>query len=151
MGGMGARCELGCDFVDSCVGRYQIFSAISPHENVCLVLNRLDWVSKDASSYSYPKTLYPGGSSPLLLYIQHTNNSHVLDQAAFDPYNADAGNGQFSNGSWVTPPDPSTVYAAWNVTAAKTYLSGLTNKPQVVTIDNEIEIASNTHQDMHPE
>jgi len=25
------------------------------------------------------------------------------------------------------------------------------NKPKIVTIDNEIEIASNTHQDMHPE
>lgn len=60
------------------------------------------------------------------------------------------GNGQFANGSWVTPPDPSSVYAPWNVTAAKTYLSGLKNKPEVITIDNEIEIASNTHQDMHP-
>ncbi|TCD68984.1 hypothetical protein EIP91_009206 [Steccherinum ochraceum] len=96
-----------------------------------LLIPALDWVAKDTTSYSYPKTEYP-------------------DQAGFDPYNADAGNGQFANGSWVTPPDPSHVYAPWNVTAAKQYLSGLKNKPQVVTVDNEIEIASNTHQDMHP-
>ncbi|THH33310.1 hypothetical protein EUX98_g939 [Antrodiella citrinella] len=96
-----------------------------------LLIPALDWVSKDATSYSYPKTVYS-------------------DQAAFDPYNADAGNGKFANGSWVTPPDPSLVYAPWNVSAAREYLTGLVNKPQVVTIDNEIEIASNTHQDMHP-
>ncbi|KAK7688489.1 hypothetical protein QCA50_008027 [Cerrena zonata] len=96
-----------------------------------LLLPALDWVSKDATSYSYPKTVYP-------------------DQAAFDPFNADAGNGQFANGSWVSPPDPSHAYTPWNVTAAKTYLTGLQNKPEVITIDNEIEIASSTHQDMHP-
>ncbi|KXN91516.1 Beta-mannanase/endoglucanase A [Leucoagaricus sp. SymC.cos] len=92
----------------------------------------LDWVSKDNVSYSYPKTIYP-------------------DQAKFDPYNADAGNGQFANGSWVFPPDPTRVYTAWNITLAKRWLTGLTNKPKIVTIDNEIEIASSTHQDMHPE
>ncbi|CAL1698040.1 unnamed protein product [Somion occarium] len=96
-----------------------------------LLLPALDWVSKDATSYSYPRTIY-------------------ADQAAYDPYNSDAGSGQFANGSWVTPPDPSNVYAPWKLTAAKSYLSGLTNKPQLITIDNEIEIASNTHQDMHP-
>lgn len=91
----------------------------------------LDWVSKDNSSYSYPKTVYS-------------------DQTAFDPFNADAGNGKFSNGSWVSPPDPTTVYSAWNTTLAQKWLSGLANKPTIVTIDNEIEIASSTHQDMHP-
>ena len=30
------------------------------------------------------------------------------------------------------------------------WLKGLVNKPTFVTIDNEIEIASSTHQDMHP-
>jgi hypothetical protein len=33
---------------------------------------------------------------------------------------------------------------------ARTWLAGLKNKPTIVAIDNEIEIASSTHQDMHP-
>lgn len=73
------------------------------------------------------------------------------DQAGFDPYNSDAGNGLFPNGSYVIPvPDQNNVYVAWNTSAAKQWLSGMKNKPKIVTIDNEIEIASNTHQDMHP-
>ena len=74
-----------------------------------------------------------------------------LDQQAFDPYNGDAGNGLFPNGSYITPvPDQTNVYTPWNTTLAKKWLSGLVHKPTIVTIDNEIEIASNTHQDMHP-
>ncbi|KAG6850170.1 hypothetical protein H0H93_016850, partial [Arthromyces matolae] len=97
-----------------------------------LTVPALDWVSKDASSYSYPKTVYP-------------------DQESFDPYNSDAGDGLFPNGSYVTPvPNQNNVYVPWNTTAAKQWLSGMKNKPTIVTIDNEIEIASNTHQDMHP-
>ncbi|TFK72335.1 hypothetical protein BDN72DRAFT_334184 [Pluteus cervinus] len=97
-----------------------------------LTIPSLDWVSKDATSYSYPQSIYP-------------------EQARYDPYNADAGNGQFANGSWVAAPDPSRIYTAWNTSAAKTWLSGLTHKPKLVNIDNEIEIASSTHQDMHPD
>ncbi|KAG6901408.1 hypothetical protein C0995_012298 [Termitomyces sp. Mi166 len=97
-----------------------------------LTVPALDWVSKDASSYSYPKSVYP-------------------DQASFDTYNSDAGNGLFPNGSYVTPvPDQNNVYVPWNTSAAKQWLSGMKNKPTIVTIDNEIEITSNTHQDMHP-
>ncbi|KAL0576292.1 hypothetical protein V5O48_005701 [Marasmius crinis-equi] len=97
-----------------------------------LTIPALDWVAKDNTSYSYPKTKYP-------------------NQAAYDPYNADAGNGKLADGSWVGPPDPSTVYTAWNTNLAKQWLSGLKNKPTFVHIDNEIEIASSTHQDMHPQ
>ncbi|KAF9466233.1 glycoside hydrolase family 44-domain-containing protein [Collybia nuda] len=97
-----------------------------------LTVPALDWVSKDASSYSYPRTQYP-------------------DQKAFDPYNSDAGNGLFPNGSYLSPsPDPNNAYTPWNTTLVKKWLTGLKNKPTIVTIDNEMEIASNTHQDMHP-
>ncbi|KAJ3573779.1 hypothetical protein NP233_g2216 [Leucocoprinus birnbaumii] len=96
-----------------------------------LTIPALDWVSKDNSSYSYPKTTYP-------------------DQAAYDPYNANAGNGKFANGSWVAPPNQANVYTPWNTTLAQKWLKGLKNIPTIVTIDNEIEIASSTHQDMHP-
>ncbi|KDR73568.1 hypothetical protein GALMADRAFT_72267 [Galerina marginata CBS 339.88] len=98
-----------------------------------LTIPSLDWVSKDASSYSYPKSVFP-------------------DQTKFDPYNSDAGSGLFPNGSYVTPvPNQSSVYTPWNTTAVKQWLTGLANKPSMVSVDNEIEIASNTHQDMHPE
>ncbi|KAG8988584.1 hypothetical protein FRB90_002671 [Tulasnella sp. 427] len=97
-----------------------------------LTIPALDWVAKDATSYSFPKTIYP-------------------NQAAYDPYNSDAGNGLLANGSWVSPPpDPTRGYTPWNTTLAKKWLTGLVHKPDIVTIDNEIEIASNTHQDMHP-
>ncbi|KAF8588333.1 glycoside hydrolase family 44 protein [Ramaria rubella] len=93
----------------------------------------LDWVSKDATSYSYPFSTYP-------------------DQESFDPYNGVAGDGLFPNGSYVTPvPDQNNVYVPWNTTIAKQWLTDLVNKPTIVTIDNEMEIASNTHQDMHPQ
>ncbi|KAF7365841.1 Endoglucanase A [Mycena venus] len=97
-----------------------------------LTIPALDWVSKDATSYSYPVSEYPG-------------------QASTDPFLANAGSGRFPNGSAVgPPPDPTTVYTPWNTTMAKAWLNGLANKPTLVAIDNEIEIASSTHQDMHP-
>jgi hypothetical protein len=106
-------------------------------------------VSKDATSYSYPKTKYPGLFQFLLLKELALQSS--TDQQKFDPYNADAGNGLFPNGSYITPvPDPKNAYTAWNTTLAQKWLAGLVHKPTLVTIDNEIEIASNTHQDMHP-
>ncbi|KAJ7862968.1 glycoside hydrolase family 44-domain-containing protein [Mycena leptocephala] len=97
-----------------------------------LTVPALDWVSKDATSYSYPVSEYPL-------------------QASTDPFLANAGNGLFPNGSYITPvPNPSNVYTPWNTSMAKAWLKGLANKPTMVAIDNEIEIASNTHQDMHP-
>ncbi|KAG8917515.1 hypothetical protein FRC01_002399 [Tulasnella sp. 417] len=92
----------------------------------------LDWVAKDSTSYSFPKTVYP-------------------NQAKFDPYKPDAGNGLLPNGSFITPPpNPTGAYTPWNTSLAKTWLSGLVHKPDIVNIDNEIEIASSTHYDMHP-
>ncbi|KAJ8487386.1 hypothetical protein ONZ45_g14363 [Pleurotus djamor] len=93
----------------------------------------LDWVAKDATSYSYPRSIYP-------------------DQQAFDPFNSDAGNGRFPNGSALTPhTDPTLAYTPWNTSLAEQWLSGLTNIPTILALDNEIEIADHTHQDMHPE
>ncbi|XP_006457913.1 hypothetical protein AGABI2DRAFT_64785 [Agaricus bisporus var. bisporus H97] len=97
-----------------------------------LTVPALDWVSKDSTSYSYPVSIYG-------------------DQADTDPFNSDAGNGLFPNGTAVAPPDPTTVYTGWNTSLAQTWLKGLANKPLMVAIDNEIEIASSTHRDMHPD
>ncbi|KAJ7085167.1 glycoside hydrolase family 44-domain-containing protein [Mycena belliarum] len=97
-----------------------------------LTIPALDWVAKDSTSYSYPATVYPG-------------------QAKFDSFLPNAGNGLYPNGSYVTPVPPQTnAYTPWNSSMAKAWLKGLAHKPTHVTIDNEMEISSNTHQDMHP-
>jgi hypothetical protein len=81
-----------------------------------------------------------------------TDTYYNLAQSKFDPYNADAGSGTYANGSFVSPPpDPTRVYTPWNTSLAIKWLSNLVHKPTFVTIDNEIEIAASTHQDMHPE
>ncbi|EJF60741.1 hypothetical protein DICSQDRAFT_147722 [Dichomitus squalens LYAD-421 SS1] len=92
----------------------------------------LDWVAKDDTSYSYPKSLYP-------------------DQASFDPYNPDAGDGAWPNGTqFGTAPPQTNVYKEWNVTNQIAWLNFMSIKPDIITVDNEIEIASSTHEDMHP-
>ncbi|KAJ6616303.1 glycoside hydrolase family 44-domain-containing protein [Mycena sp. CBHHK59/15] len=97
-----------------------------------LTVPALDWVAKDATSYSYPMTEYP------------------LQQSS-DPFNSNAGNGLFPNGSYVTPvPHQTNAYTPWNTSMAAAWLAGLAHKPTIIAVDNEIEIASNTHQDMHP-
>jgi phosphatidylinositol glycan class B len=85
------------------------------------------------------------------LPVYHLFLLYSTGQASTDPFLANAGSGRFPNGSAVgPPPDPTTVYTPWNTTMAKAWLKGLANKPTLVAIDNEIEIASSTHQDMHP-
>ncbi|KAF8315612.1 hypothetical protein DL93DRAFT_842355 [Clavulina sp. PMI_390] len=99
---------------------------------VMMTIPALDWVAKDSTSYSYSASKYPS-------------------QLSFDPYKPDAGDGQYPNGSWVSPVPPQTTsYTPWNTSMAATWLKGMVHKPEIVTIDNEIEIASSTHQDMHP-
>ncbi|TFK30099.1 hypothetical protein FA15DRAFT_197786 [Coprinopsis marcescibilis] len=105
----------------------------SAGSDAIMTVPALDWVSKDATSYSYPRTLYP-------------------EQQRWNPYNPDSGNGRFPDGSNLTPhTDPSRVYTHWNTSMATRWLSSLTNKPKFATIDNEIEIAAHTHSDMHPD
>jgi hypothetical protein len=90
-------------------------------------------------------------SLSLLISGDLTFRINFAGQEAFDPYNADAGDGLFPNGSYVTPvPNQHNVYVPWNTTIMQHWLTGLVHKPTIVTIDNEMEIASNTHQDMHP-
>lgn len=92
------------------------------------------------------------------MIIHGTNHATTIDiashtdQSKFDSYHPDAGSGILPNGSFVEPvPDPTKVYTPWNATLAKKWLTELENKPWMVHVDNEIEITSSTHQDMHPE
>ncbi|KAJ7107820.1 glycoside hydrolase family 44-domain-containing protein [Mycena epipterygia] len=118
----------GSDDADEWVGWVQGAGSAS-----LLTVPALDWVAKDATSYSYPISVYPL-------------------QESTDPFLPDAGDGRFPNGSSVTPVAPQTrAYTPWNTSMAAAWLKGLVNKPTLVAIDNEIEIASSTHQDMHPD
>jgi Glycoside hydrolase family 44 len=93
---------------------------------VVLIQPSLDWVAKDAHSYSYPKTLYP-------------------DQQKFGPDNSDAGNGLLPDGSRVLPAaDPTVSYTSWNATMAENWLKGLTNRPDIAFVDNEMDITHHT-------
>lgn len=101
----------------------------------------LDWVAKDEHSYSYPVSFFG-------------------EQEAVDPFNDDAGNGVAPDGTeleasaesccvpWSDQPragDPEdSVYA-------EPWLAGLPEDPTHVAIDNELDIAGQTHRDVHPE
>lgn len=84
--------------------------------------------------------------------VQSAHGIASVDQSKFDPYKPDAGSGTYADGTFVQPvPDQRNVYTPWTAANATAWLKGLKNKPDIVAIDNEIEIAANTHQDMHPE
>lgn len=92
----------------------------------------LDWVSKDATSYSYPRSIYPS-------------------QQSFDPWNSDAGNGLKPDGTPIRA-DPRRAYEAWNQSRIREWLGVLKGKgmvPEFVAVDNELDIAASTHRDMH--
>ncbi len=100
----------------------------------------LDWVAKDASSYSFPVQLYG-------------------DQEATDPFDADKGNGIDLNGDPIVA-DPETCCAPWSdapragdpggTVYASQWLEALPIAPDFVAIDNELDIAGVTHRDVHP-
>lgn len=97
-----------------------------------LTVPALDWVSKDSTSYSYPKTIYP-------------------DQSSFDPYKPDAGNGVTSGGTNIRA-DPTTAYEPWTTTQLSNWLSTLPFQnlvPATIAVDNELDICSSTHMDIH--
>ncbi|KAH8825196.1 glycoside hydrolase family 44-domain-containing protein [Flagelloscypha sp. PMI_526] len=48
------------------------------------------------------------------------------------------------------PVSQNVSYVPWSTANVTTWLKGLVNKPAILAIDNEMEIAHSTHQDMHP-
>jgi len=108
----------------------------------------LDWVAKDSASTSHSFSVAKYGS-----------------QCKTDPYNADAGNGQKTDcATNITGNDPSdanvpikdtpasggsagTVYRSeWAAALATAFGSA----PHFYDMDNEIDIWSGTHRDVHP-
>ena len=92
----------------------------------------LDWVAADNSSYSYSVALYG-------------------PQQDADPWNPDAGNGITTGGTAITWNDPADACVPWDEEDARAWLAGLANPPRFASVANELDIASSTHQDVHPD
>ncbi len=100
----------------------------------------LDWVAKDATSYSFPVQVYG-------------------EQQATDPYKEDAGNGVAPDGQPIAA-DPTRCCAPWSDAPragdpdgsvyASDWLEALPVVPDFVAVDNELDIAGETHRDVHP-
>jgi len=97
-----------------------------------LTVPGLDWVAKDRRSHSYSVRRYG-------------------PQQATDPNQRDAGNGRLPDGRPITTNDPTDAAKPWTSAELGTWLSGLPERPAVVAVWNELDIAHETHQDVHPE
>lgn len=92
----------------------------------------LDHVAGDTSSCSFPVSVYGA-------------------QRSTDPWRPDCGDGVRPDGSFVTGNDPDRVGAPWDAGALYDWLSGMSDPPAIVAVGNELDIASSTHRDVHPE
>ena len=120
-------------------GRWVVAVDIQGRETV-LSVPALDWVAKDADSYSYPVQLYG-------------------EQQATDPFNDDAGNGVDAAGLPIAA-NPETCCTPWSDAPragdpdgsvyASDWLENLPVVPSYVAVDNELDIAGETHRDVHP-
>ncbi len=108
-----------------------IQQVLSAGADALLTVPALDWVSKDTSSYSFSVATYGA-------------------QDSTDPWKPDAGNG-VHDGSDITGNDPTDAYTTWNTDDARTFLESLTTSPRFAAVDNELDIASSTHRDCHPQ
>ncbi|KAJ3204009.1 hypothetical protein HDU82_006145 [Entophlyctis luteolus] len=100
-------------------------------------LPALDWVSAPIQ--------------PCFVY----NASKYGASTASDPYNANAGNGVLANGSRIVN-NPSDCYTPWSSTALTSWLTSfianttVSNNIAFYSVDNEMDICSGTHVDIHP-
>jgi phosphatidylinositol glycan class B len=101
------------------------------HSYAFFTMPALDYVAKDATSYSFSVSKY--GS-----------------QQQTDSWKPDAGNGLNSAGQEIVNTLTDSL-TAWNITKAKQWLQQLEPKPEFMAIDNELDIADSTHRDAHPE
>lgn len=93
-------------------------------------LPALDYVAKDDSACGYSITKYGA-------------------QTDHDPWRTDCGSGTLADGSDITWNDPSDHGTPWSPELAGDFLA--TVSPTYVAIDNEMDIASDTHRDVHPD
>jgi hypothetical protein len=100
----------------------------------------LGWVAKDATSYSFPISVYG-------------------PQAASDQWRADAGNGIGPGGSPIAPGSPTRTSVAAPPDWAKRWVSAIVARDAKAgkrsvyeyILDNEPMLWNSTHRDVHPE
>ena len=92
----------------------------------------LDWVAADDSGCSYSVSRYGA-------------------QQDADPWKPDCGNGKTTGGTEISWNDPADASVPWDEAQAGDWLGGLAVPPVIVAIDNELDIASSTHRDVHVE
>ncbi|KAJ3349174.1 hypothetical protein HDU83_000733 [Entophlyctis luteolus] len=122
------------DYLPSFVGR-----ASSAGAKTFASLPALDWVAaQKVPCFSYNATKY--GAS-----------------VKSDPFNsiAGSGNGILANGSTIVN-DPNDCYVPWDTTQLSSWLTGFLQNPSIsdniafFSVDNEMDICSSTHVDIHP-
>lgn len=72
-------------------------------------------------------------------------------QQAVDPWRTDCGNGVRPDGSLVTGNDPDDHTVPWDETDAAAWVAGMSTPPTILAVGNELDIASSTHRDVHPD
>lgn len=92
----------------------------------------LDWVAKDDESCAYSVRRYGA-------------------QQDVDPWRTDCGNGVLVDGTVISWNDPTDAAEPWTTARAAGWLAGMPTAPSWIAIDNELDIASETHRDVHPE
>lgn len=92
----------------------------------------LDWVAKDTTGCAYSVRRYGA-------------------QQDVDPWRADCGNGVLVDGTIIDWNDPADAAEPWDPARAGAWVGGMAEPPTWIAIDNELDIASETHRDVHPE
>ncbi|MBI3150563.1 MAG: glycoside hydrolase family 44 protein [Chloroflexi bacterium] len=104
-----------------------------------ITIPMLGYVSKDGTSCGFNIALYP-------------------NQQEVDPYRPSCGNGVWQNGSYVTGNNPLDTSIAvnpsfmqdWASTMVSDYGSSTSGGVKFYALDNEPELWSDTHRDIHP-
>jgi hypothetical protein len=105
-----------------------------------LTIPMLGWVAKDTTSAGFPKS-------------QHA------DQAGFDGYRPEAGNGVGKDGKKIAPGAPTTTSVAAPASFIKQWIEAIVaddkrsgrRSVQQYILDNEPNLWSDTHRDVHPD
>jgi MYXO-CTERM domain-containing protein len=92
----------------------------------------LDWVARDDRSCAFPEALYG-------------------PQQSRDPYGRDCGNGLDLVGNPVRGNDPADHARPWDAEQGLAWMRSVARPPDFAFAGNELDIAGDTHRDVHPD
>jgi len=107
-----------------------------------LTVPTIGWVAKAPPVYAHP-------------FVCGCPRSALAQQDSFDPYDSGCGNGK-QNGAWLTCPAPTTTSTAVDASFTRAWVAYLTNRlgpsngKRIYALDNEPNLWSSTHHDVHP-